>query len=464
MTSLLRSVTIPCLVSDLDRLADLLEAWSSPKLRPSRSEDAPERTLLILLNRATEDEIAAFESRVAAFEVVRRTFAAVHVEQAGLEGDADLYAKNALEARGRYGNKAGPNNLFFAAMERAHAFGGFTLQCEVDCFPIVPDWLDALEQVVGRFRGAWVLGSSYSGVTPIAKEIQFHINGNAIYNVGDEAFQSFLAEVWRTRLQQFVRIDPNLAYDCWWENEIVRASSFLQNKSFRYVSAFGARMVRLPIFANLLHRKDFERDIEISREIAAMARVEPLFLHAGFAADVVLPYVRSEDESFCDHVEKRAVCGGLDDIPDLPDHIEAAFDDRSRVQIYSRQEPHIGETYSEVMLTLIVTREGLHVTDSVNVRVQLFNGKAQIEFRPKRDMTLIVPEGIAVQEDKWGPAIRSPVAVDQDLSDFRRVVEINDRQYNSRYRIDVLFLGIKENWEELRDFLKGRWDTLDALL
>jgi hypothetical protein len=57
------------------------------------------------------------------------------------------------------------------------------------------------------------MGSIYRGSGLLERPFARHINGNAVYAVGDPDFQDFVASVWQPELQHLAARDPRYAYD-----------------------------------------------------------------------------------------------------------------------------------------------------------------------------------------------------------------------------------------------------------
>src|SRR5260221_10003788 len=147
----LNSLTIPCLPQDLNGFERLLSIWSESRLFPIHAfDEAPPIPLVVVLNRLDESTekkfLAAFEKR----QRLHSVFSNCVVKSAELQGDRDLYARNQDRAVGRWGNKAGPNFLFFETMRLLHPYGGFTFQNEIDCYPLRPGWLSELRTLLSQ--------------------------------------------------------------------------------------------------------------------------------------------------------------------------------------------------------------------------------------------------------------------------------------------------------------------------
>ncbi len=89
--------------------------------------------------------------------------------------------------------------------------GRYAFYMEPDCVPIRPDWLG---QLLDRLEhaNAWIIGSVYRGRGTLYRPFMRHLNGNAIYAVGDAAFQDFLVDL-EARFANLVSKDPRYAYD-----------------------------------------------------------------------------------------------------------------------------------------------------------------------------------------------------------------------------------------------------------
>ena len=131
----------------------------------------------------------------------RRAFGRIVFEEARLSGRSDAYDKRRSSA----GWTMGPNNLFHHLVQHTRRLGyHYLLQLEPDVLPIRPGWLERAT-CVAAFSDAWIIGSalyancSYDGrsgrcESELPERFAGHINGNAIYAVGDPAFAKYLKE------------------------------------------------------------------------------------------------------------------------------------------------------------------------------------------------------------------------------------------------------------------------------
>ena len=308
----LNSVLIPCLHNDIDNFATMMDLWSQETLFPSTDPDTLGRVHLIaVINRADETVLEAFRAVYDAHPRLHEVFASFTVESADLSPDEDLYIRDADYEDAPLGNKSGPNFLFLRSMEIAHRFGGFCFQNELDCFPLRPGWLDDLVTLVAEREFAWVIGAYYTGEIPLGIDIQYHLNGNAVYHAGSDDFMAFLNDVWFPRLMERVQADHNLAYDCWWVQEKRDASNLIKNYAWQIVSAFDQRMCPCQFMANTVFETLIGMDLELALDIEARSKQKLLFLHGrpcityfnrpevreGDAISAILELTRAEREA-----------------------------------------------------------------------------------------------------------------------------------------------------------------------
>lgn len=146
---------------------------------------------------------------------VRDCFHNILVRDAKLSGTADKYDKS---RQGQHWTM-GPNNLFHYAVGVARRLGySHMMQIEPDVLPFRKGWLDEAACVAQHSFGAWVIGSplranctqdEVSGIcAKLPLDIAGHINGNAIYSIGDDEFSNYLQEA---RKDRFAKLPYDLA-------------------------------------------------------------------------------------------------------------------------------------------------------------------------------------------------------------------------------------------------------------
>lgn len=297
--SALTSITVPCTLRDDGAFARLLACWSDSRFFPVRPrEDFAPIRLAVVVNRLEEDVEARFKGIFLQRSEIHCIFKECVILDAGLEGEKDIYVRGESQAKGRYGNKAGPNFLFFETMRLVQRFGGFTFQCEVDCYPLRSGWLTDLNRLVSERAFAWVIGSIYTGQRPVGRDIQMHFNGNAVYQSGNPDFIAFVDNVWQPRVIDYVDLDPNLAYDCWWALETSRASALVQNSSWGLVSAYSQYFCNNQFLINLVDGETAAEDAEKALGEERVAKHRCLFLHGHPATPLVAEFLAGPQTDF----------------------------------------------------------------------------------------------------------------------------------------------------------------------
>jgi hypothetical protein len=208
----LGAVVVPTIASAKDQVVANLGYWSRPEASPMIWPREYKPDLVVSFNNPESAE--ALEAVVrSAYDAndLRRFFDALRFECLDLTGDADMYRTDYSEPPGPQGYKAGPNNQFFQTLRRVCDVGRYVLYMEPDCVPIRPDWLGQLIDQVEHAH-AWIIGSVYRGRGALARRWMRHLNGNAVYAVGDSDFQDFVCDLER-RLSELVAFDPRVAYD-----------------------------------------------------------------------------------------------------------------------------------------------------------------------------------------------------------------------------------------------------------
>ncbi len=276
----LRCVALPIVASDIGKaLEELLVLWADPRFAPVLNNSTVRPHLLIVVNNAPDADLEEARALYEAQPELASNFAGVTVRSADLHGDMDRYERKPRERVGTFGARAGPNFQFFKTMEMAAAFGGFTLQIELDCLPVQAGWVEATQRVIDGHASAWVIGSVYAGSGELKRDSQTHLNGNALYRTGDPLFQSFAAEVWLPRLLLRIKEDYTLPYDCWWALERSKASALEANEAWHLFQVFDSFMHSDPFIVNLLCKStDSESYFKVFDTFCRLGQT-PVFFH-----------------------------------------------------------------------------------------------------------------------------------------------------------------------------------------
>jgi hypothetical protein len=215
----LSAIVCPLIPRELDLAIRNFATWDAD-LPPGPPFPVHEKPRFIFSFNCAPDP--SIEQRLRdAFEAaprVRDAFAAMEVRFLDLPPEKDKYIRKPTGPAPKYGYKSGPNWMFYETMKALRGEARFVFLMETDCVPLVPNWLRRLTRTCQRHEDAWVLGAHYSGASPLLWRVARHINGNALYQVGDPEFWTFLDKIlWPWMLDYIEKDDPDLAYDCAWE-------------------------------------------------------------------------------------------------------------------------------------------------------------------------------------------------------------------------------------------------------
>ena len=117
-----------------------------------------------------------------------------------------------------WGVKSGPNFQFFRVLDEfaaAHPHD-WVLYAEPDTFPMGTDPALPVTQLLERHVAAWMIGGLPHPKTRKQLDVSMwrHLNGAALYKVGDSRFAEFRATTWIPSLLWKIRGFPEYAYDC----------------------------------------------------------------------------------------------------------------------------------------------------------------------------------------------------------------------------------------------------------
>jgi|GEM_PF-1857341 len=201
-------------VRECDRLRQLLYLWQMSAFVPFLHMQARERMRLIfsftgIANTAIQSEL---HQLYADSKLLQQWFHPPEFHFFELPPGEDIYIKDGMVPLGQKGFASGPNQQFFHTLKALHVTCHYVLLIETDCLPLRPDWLGMLCEQVQNTE-FWVMGSHYRGKSAMLKHFARHINGCAIYAVGNPQFMDFVQE-WQSILARIVANEnPIVAYD-----------------------------------------------------------------------------------------------------------------------------------------------------------------------------------------------------------------------------------------------------------
>ena len=222
--NLLSAVVCPLTARELPQALLNIRTWNDelPPGSPVPGQAPPRLIFSFNCGRDADAERSLREAFDAA-PVVRDGFGDVDIRFLDLPEEKDQYIRKPTGPAPKYGFKSGPNWMFYETMKALRAEAQFAFLMEVDCTPLVPNWLRRLSRACARHEDAWVIGAHYSGASPLKRQVARHINGNALYHVGNPDYAVFLDTIlWPWMLRYIEEHDPALAYDCAWETFLHR--------------------------------------------------------------------------------------------------------------------------------------------------------------------------------------------------------------------------------------------------
>ncbi|MEM0986195.1 MAG: hypothetical protein AAGJ32_08115 [Pseudomonadota bacterium] len=241
------AIAVPTTVFEVDDICRNIALWDMPAYHPFLDKrDYGSADLVFIFSQAPgEDVKARILEAWDATTYLKAMFAGGKPKflSVDLSEEDDTYQREYVQAHGAAGFKSGPNLQFFASMAAlGDRYQDFVFYMETDCAPVRAGWLEALDQVAKGDTESWVIGSPYLGQSKIDKRFFMHLNGNALYRVGDPAFQAFLAGQWKPLLMDVIATrDPRTAYDCVLSREWSRADSHAQDDAWRSYQTYGRR-------------------------------------------------------------------------------------------------------------------------------------------------------------------------------------------------------------------------------
>ena len=119
---------------------------------------------------------------------------------------------------------------------------------EPDCRPVRSNWINALQNEIGS-SNFWIKGAIFRGKfeNKINKYLpnKYHINGNAIYNIGDNNFRDFYFKILRPYIER--HNDSITAYDTDF------SEFFFDEKNYDYVKMIIHKFAFTETIQNLWH-------------------------------------------------------------------------------------------------------------------------------------------------------------------------------------------------------------------
>ena len=267
----LSAIVVPTTPREIDQLERNLQLWDCPLLAPSSYPDLDAKPDLIFAFSSTEDMKLSRRvlEAVERSACVMRCFDKTEVIYVGLDKTLDYYEKDYRKKIQGRGYKSGPNEQFFELISRLSHYEGFIFYMETDCVPLRQGWLDAIRELAEGDSESWVIGSYYRGVERISERFTFHLNGNALYRVGDPEFLAFVEQFWRPKLYEILdSADQRMAYDCLLSYLFTAAMPKESNQQWETLQAVGHRFRATSLIQNISGAADLQQDaVELVRRL-----------------------------------------------------------------------------------------------------------------------------------------------------------------------------------------------------
>lgn len=251
----LGAVVVPTTTRELPRVMANLAAWDHPRLAPSTGALAPDRRPDLIVVFGGEEDDGVRQQILGAFGAtrhVRQAFASVQVCFIGLSRHLDYYERDYTRKVGGRGFKSGPNEQFFETMELMAGQHDFIFYMEADCVPLRQGWLDRVRALAEGDPESWVIGGLYRGDEPIDDRFFLHLNGNALYRVGDPGFMEFVRRWWRPTLYEHLEsADKRMAYDCLLSQVLSDARPSERNGAWQLFQNLGHRLRASGVIQNI---------------------------------------------------------------------------------------------------------------------------------------------------------------------------------------------------------------------
>lgn len=260
----LSAIVVPTTPREIDQLERNLKLWDWPLLSPSFYPDLDAKPDLIFAFSSVEDSdlsrrvLEAVENTA----YVRRCFDKIEVLDVELDKSLDYYEKDYRKKVQGRGYKSGPNEQFFELISRLSHYEGFVFYMETDCVPLRQGWLDAIRELAEGDSESWVIGAYYRGIDRISERFAFHLNGNALYRVGDPEFIAFVEQFWRPKLYEILdSVDQRLAYDCLLSYLFTAAKPGESNQEWKTLQAVGHRFRATSLIQNISGAADQQQNV-----------------------------------------------------------------------------------------------------------------------------------------------------------------------------------------------------------
>lgn len=214
--SSLDAIVIPLIKAEVDVLLRNFELWSDRGFQPiTLSISKCLGTYIHAIFDCSEDKeiTKRLETSFYSNQYLKSVFAGLRITFLEIPSKVNFYLKdNNVTDRLR---KSGPNVHALATFESLSSIYHTIYYMEVDNTPVKQGWLKCLSSYCEN-NEFLIAGSMLSDIGNIDPALSMHLNGNALYRIGDSRFRKLLNEFFYPALEYLIceRGNNHIAYDC----------------------------------------------------------------------------------------------------------------------------------------------------------------------------------------------------------------------------------------------------------
>jgi hypothetical protein len=214
--SALDAIVIPMIRQEVDTLLSNFELWTDRGFQPVTlpNNNSSGVYLHIVLDCKNDEEIVArVEQDYSKNHYLQAVFAGLRITFLNIPSNLNHYIRDSNDtSRIR---KSGPNVHALATFQCLANTYNTIFYMEVDNTPVQQGWLDILSAYC--FDNTFLIaGAVLNDIGNVDPALSLHINGNALYRIGNKQFASLLSEIFYPGIQYLIckRGNNHIAYDC----------------------------------------------------------------------------------------------------------------------------------------------------------------------------------------------------------------------------------------------------------
>ena len=212
----LSAVVIPTIRKEVDNLLSNFELWSDKGFQPISLPNVnfKKMYLHVVFDCEADDEITrSIETSFNTNSYLKAVFTGLRISFLSIPNHLNHYIRDLNDNEAL--RKSGPNIQALATFESLRNVYRTIYFMEVDNTPVQQGWLEKLSDFCldNEFL---IAGGVLNEVGNVDPALSLHINGNALYSIGDERFGSLLSDVFYPGMEYLIcdRGNNHIAYDC----------------------------------------------------------------------------------------------------------------------------------------------------------------------------------------------------------------------------------------------------------